>query len=362
MFVSASSSLPQLPPLDPTKTTQRQMPLLLNYSDRMRDLFNRILAVELQTRRRFQRVKSAKVSVSLYAPACRLLARLSSYEYFAYIGSHRGARALNQLNHVMRRLITTGCHHADPYCYTLARATTCVGKKASPLRTYRRHPTTDPIHITKRVLGLDNGTVKLARRNLDPAPGDPRGLLADMHDLVDGSRGPGRYLDALSCEASQELPSSGDRADLLAVIRHMVATGTARHLFGEVNPLSENPELEESFWKFDEGVVLRLFSDPELLERVRGEIKTALAASEEQSGPDMLSIIIARDRCPTLSAVFRECLRIGSENFLVRLLKEDIMLADKYFVKKGAVVQISYGVIHSDRSIWGDDADHFNPG
>ena len=37
------------------------------------------------------------------------------------------------------------------------------------------------------------------------------------------------------------------------------------------------------------------------------------------------------------------------------------MLAEKYFLKKGAIVQISGGVIHSDKSIWGDDVDEFNP-
>ncbi|KAJ6787373.1 hypothetical protein PWT90_06301 [Aphanocladium album] len=311
--------------------------------------------------------------------------------------------------------------------------------------------------ITKRVLGLDDETVKVVRQNLDPEPGDPRGFLADMHDLVYGSLGPGHYLNDLSCEASQELclqlrrlqarlhaeSVSASNTDLLALIRHIVTTGTARYLFGEFNPISENPELERAFWDFDEGlggllvgilpsitasqayrgrekvvaafikylenkndataskivcdrirverewemsnemisrsalsflfagivntttttfwVVLRLFADPKLLETVREEIKAALASSEEQHGHDSLSIAIVRDSCPTLSAVFRESLRIGSENFSVRLIKEDTTLAGKYFLKKGAVVQISGGVIHSDKSIWGEDVDQFNP-
>ncbi|KAJ3486353.1 hypothetical protein NLG97_g6638 [Lecanicillium saksenae] len=311
--------------------------------------------------------------------------------------------------------------------------------------------------ITKRVLGLDDETVRVVRQNLDPEPGDPRGFLADMHDLVYGSLGPGHYLNDLSCEASQELctqlrslqarlqtgSAPGPTTDLLALVRHIVTAGTARYLFGEVNPISDDPNLERAFWDFDEGlgglligilpsitasqayrgrekvvaafvrylennndataskivrdrirverewemnsemiarsalsflfagvvntttttfwVVLRLFADPRLLETVREEIKAALSATEEQHGPDNLSIAIVRDSCSTLSAVFRESLRIGSENFSVRLIKEDTMLADKYFLKKGAVVQISGGVIHSDKSIWGDDVDQFNP-
>lgn len=310
--------------------------------------------------------------------------------------------------------------------------------------------------ITKRVLGLDNDTVNVVRQNLDPEPGDPRGFLADMHDLVYGSLGPGHYLNTISCEASQELclqlcklqsslaakPPSAGATDLLSLVRHIVTTGTARYLFGSVNPITEDPKLERAFWDFDEGlgglligifpsitasqaysgrekvvaafidyldkkhdagasqivrdrirverewemssemiarsalsflfagivntttttfwVVLRLFADPTLLESVRQEIKAAMIASREQSGPDSLSIFIVRDKCPTLSAVFRESLRIGSENFSVRLIKEDTMLADKYFLKKGAVVQISGGVIHSDKSIWGEDVEQFN--
>lgn len=278
-----------------------------------------------------------------------------------------------------------------------------------------------------------------------------------MHDLVYGSLGPGHYLNSLSCEASQELclqlcglrknlqeSQHPGTTDLLALVRHIVTTGTARYLFGNVNPISEDPELEKAFWQFDEGlgglligifpsitasqayrgrekvvaafieylnekhdlgasqivrdririerewemssemiarsalsflfagivntttttfwIILRLFADPHLLNSVREEIKGALADSEQANGPNTLSTGVVRDKCPTLSAVFRESLRIGSENFSVRLIKEDTMLANRYFLKKGAVVQISGGVIHSDKSIWGDDVDHFNPG
>jgi cytochrome P450 len=313
--------------------------------------------------------------------------------------------------------------------------------------------------ITRRVLGLDDATVCVLRQNLDPEPGDPRGFLADAHDLVYGSLGPGHYLNTLSCEASQELcqqlwefrgsvvennslqPSKA--IDLLSLVRHIVTTGSARYLFGSKNPIGQDASLENAFWSFDEGlgslligifpfitaseayhgrekvvsalakylddgldedaskivrdrirlernynmstemiarsalsflfagivntttttfwVVLRLFANTKLLGRVRQEIKEALEASEARDGAESLSITIVRDQCPTLSAVFRESLRIGSENFSVRLIKEDTMLSGRYFLKKGAVVQISGGVIHSDKSIWGDDVEDFNP-
>ena len=44
------------------------------------------------------------------------------------------------------------------------------------------------------------------------------------------------------------------------------------------------------------------------------------------------------------------------------MVKENTLLTDHYFLKKGAVVQIAGGVIHADQSIWGDNVEDFNPG
>lgn len=309
--------------------------------------------------------------------------------------------------------------------------------------------------ITQRVLGLDKQSVGIIRQNIDPNPGEPRGFLADVHDLVYGALGPGQYLNKLSCEASQEL---GDQLaafhsslrdgvskpiDLLDWVRHVVTVGTAKYLFGPMNPIATDPELENAFWAFDQGlgglligiapsltaseaytgreqcvsalmqyldaghdkeateliqrrirlerdygmsdnmiarsalsflfagivntttttfwVILRIFADQALLSTVRNEVKHAIQVSGDQHGENRISLGAIKDYCPTLTAVFRESLRIGSENFSVRLVKEDMMLADKYFLKKGAVVQISGGVIHADQSIWGQDVEAFNP-
>lgn len=311
--------------------------------------------------------------------------------------------------------------------------------------------------ITKRVLGLNDETVKVVRQNLDPEPGDARGFLADMHDLVYSALGPGQYLTQLSCEASQELclqlsqysrnlkvAEASPIVDLLGWVRHNVAVGTANYLFGQDNPIGGNSELENDFWAFDHGlggllvgiapsitvpqayhdrervvkalmqylhdghdrsasklvqdrirlersydmsdemiarsalsflfagivntttttfwIILRLFADVELLAQVRAEVGNAIASTAQNSeSSDVLSLNTLKDNCPVLTAVFRESLRLGSENFSVRLIKEDTMLADKYFLAKGSVVQIAGGVIHADKSIWGEDVDEFNP-
>ncbi|KAL7932692.1 cytochrome P450 [Trichoderma chlorosporum] len=111
-----------------------------------------------------------------------------------------------------------------------------------------------------------------------------------------------------------------------------------------------------TFW-----VVLRIFADQQLLNKVRREILEALKLSKQYSGSDSLSIGVVKETCRTLVAVYRESLRVGSENFSVRMIKEDTMLADRYFLKKGAVVQISGGAIHARSTIWGQDVDEFNP-
>ncbi|KAL7811470.1 cytochrome P450 [Trichoderma aethiopicum] len=112
-----------------------------------------------------------------------------------------------------------------------------------------------------------------------------------------------------------------------------------------------------TFW-----VALRIFANEGLLARVRQEIRQALEVSSQRSGPGSLSIAAVKENCTMLFAVYRECLRVGSENFSVRMIKEDTMLADRYFLKKGAVVQISGGAIHGRSTIWGQDVDEFNPG
>jgi cytochrome P450 len=122
--------------------------------------------------------------------------------------------------------------------------------------------------ITQRVLGLDGDTVAIVRRHIDPEPGEPRGFLADMHDLVYSSLGPGEALNELSVDAVGELAKQveeyvgvlqrgeggEDGVDLLRWIRHFVAIATATLLYGDENPLVLHPELEAAFWDFDHGL------------------------------------------------------------------------------------------------------------
>ncbi|XXG95684.1 hypothetical protein Hte_001953 [Hypoxylon texense] len=318
--------------------------------------------------------------------------------------------------------------------------------------------------VTERVLGLDKATMEITRKNLDPGPGEERGFLADIQDMVYAWLGPGDYLSELSLDAAKEMRDeiaayaasssapSKEPTDLLNWVRHLVTVSTAKYLYGPQNPIASDPKLEEAFWDFDHGlgsllmnilpsitaskayagreklsaalqvylekglhktgskiiqkrvdiamahgwtvpgiareelsflfagivnattstfwILTQIYADPELLAAVRGEVESILERQREDDEPSSTStststrlrlrIADLKDRCPVLAAVYRECLRLGSDTYSTRLVKEDTLLANRYFLKKNAVVQIAGGVIHADRSIWGDDVDTFN--
>lgn len=316
--------------------------------------------------------------------------------------------------------------------------------------------------VTERVLGLDKATMDITRKNLDPGPGDERGFLADIQDMVYASFGPGSYLNEISLDAAREMRNEvhafaisqeghhnlKQPIDLLNWVRHFVTVSTAKYFYGPQNPIAQDPKLEEHFWDFDHGlgrllinvlpsvtagtaykgrellvkalekylenrhhkmgskvvqkrveialqhgwtvhatarselsflfagivnattstfwILLQIFAEPRLLSIVREEI--AQIVQEDNSNDNYahpvkyrLNITDLKDRCPILVAVYRECLRLGSDNYSTRMVKENTLLADRYFLKKGAVVQIAGGVIHADESIWGDKVEDFNP-
>lgn len=317
--------------------------------------------------------------------------------------------------------------------------------------------------VTERVLGLDKATMAITRKDLDPGPGDERGFLADIQDMVYTMFGPGAYLNEISLDAARELRNEllafaasqelhrGPKKsiDLLGWVRHLVTLSTAKYFYGPHNPITLDPKLEGSFWDFDHGlskllisvfpsvtaskayrgreslvralevylenghhkmaskivqrrveislqhgwtlratarselsflfagivnattstfwILLQIFADPPLLSAVRKEITQVVregGSSDKDSDPKKcrLNITDLKDRCPMLVAVYRECLRLGSDNYSTRMVKENTLLAGRYFLKKGAVVQIAGGVMHADQSIWGDNVEDFNPG
>ena len=113
-----------------------------------------------------------------------------------------------------------------------------------------------------------------------------------------------------------------------------------------------------TFW-----LLANLFSRPELLVEVRGEIEKAVVATLSEGGKETRTIHVEKLKAvaPVLLSCYRETLRMVANLSSVRWILEDTMVTEKYLLKKDSIVQIASGVIHVDEDIWGPDAGEFNP-
>lgn len=113
-----------------------------------------------------------------------------------------------------------------------------------------------------------------------------------------------------------------------------------------------------SFW-----VINNIFSRPSLLTQVREEISqnALLSPSSSPATKQTISVLSLRDKCPLLNSIYRETLRLIAPMTSARIVLEDTLLQSTYLLRKGNVVQIAGGVLHSDTDIWGPDASSFNP-
>ncbi|KAL3456037.1 cytochrome P450 [Aspergillus heterothallicus] len=111
-----------------------------------------------------------------------------------------------------------------------------------------------------------------------------------------------------------------------------------------------------SFW-----IVFDLFSRPDLLAEIRAEIETNAVRTDEDTGNRLINIPALRDHCPLLVSAYQEILRVRSSASPTRIATEDILLADKYLIKKGSVVSIPGRSIARREDVWGKNSLEFNP-
>lgn len=104
-----------------------------------------------------------------------------------------------------------------------------------------------------------------------------------------------------------------------------------------------------SFW-----LVLNIFTRPDLLRAIQEEISKCTKVSS------VLDPTLLANSCPILLSVYRETLRLGSDNSSNRLATSETMLVDTYFLAKDSIVQISGAAMHMDKKIWGDDVEIFD--
>lgn len=109
--------------------------------------------------------------------------------------------------------------------------------------------------------------------------------------------------------------------------------------------------------------LVHVYSDPILLQDIRAELETTFVSTPDPGEPMTrhLWILRMRENCHLLHSTFQEILRLHARGASARFVREDIMLDGQYLLKKGMVVQMPMGVMHSDPTIWGADVTEFQP-
>lgn len=120
-----------------------------------------------------------------------------------------------------------------------------------------------------------------------------------------------------------------------------------------------------TFW-----MLTHIFADHELLHTVREELAVVIESFDDSNDNKkkarQLSLKQLSKVCAMLNAIYKEVLRMGSNNFSTRLVKENTVVTaagvqGEVWLGKGGIVQIAGGVMHGNASIWGEDVEAFNP-
>ena len=108
-------------------------------------------------------------------------------------------------------------------------------------------------------------------------------------------------------------------------------------------------------------LLVHIYHDPDLLSDIRKELanQDLLGSPEEIArNPKLLSM---PELCPLLHSTFQELLRVHALGTSARYILDDVILDDKYLLRKGMIVQMPMAVMHNDPTAWGDDVASFQP-
>ncbi|KAI0891994.1 cytochrome P450 [Annulohypoxylon nitens] len=131
---------------------------------------------------------------------------------------------------------------------------------------------------------------------------------------------------------------------------HIPIKETARVELGGVLAVLANT-VPSAFW-----VIYHIFSDPVVLYDIRAELSKGV---REVDGVCTIDMVHVKQSCPILLSVFQEMLRVNGTAVSARVAQEDLMLDNKYLIKKGGTVLIPSHTQHTDPSIWGKNAEEF---
>ncbi|PVH95849.1 cytochrome P450 [Periconia macrospinosa] len=113
-----------------------------------------------------------------------------------------------------------------------------------------------------------------------------------------------------------------------------------------------------------------IFARPDLVAAIRAETRArgvVSTAFNPRTGTteNTISVTALKAKCPLIMSTYRETLRSIGNLSSVRLVTGTHTVTvpgyRSYVLKKGVMVQIASGVIHSLESVWGADAKTFNP-
>ncbi|KAF2466472.1 cytochrome P450 [Lindgomyces ingoldianus] len=114
-----------------------------------------------------------------------------------------------------------------------------------------------------------------------------------------------------------------------------------------------------TFW-----FLVNVFARPDLLAQIRAETIQAVSTSSD-GNEKVVSVAMLKTKCPLLVSTYRETLRTIANLSSVRLVTNTHNITapghPPCLLKKGSMIQIASGVIHSAESIWGANAKSFVP-
>ena len=155
-------------------------------------------------------------------------------------------------------------------------------------------------------------------------------------------------------------PTFRARHDLIA--EHGVSERDVAHLeLGGMIAVASNTG-PAAFW-----ILYHVFADAALLAELRAELDafvTTDAPADDGSSQQTrrtFDFSTAKQRCSLLTCIFQETLRRHSTGTAVRSVEQDTLLAGRYLLKQGAVLQMPSAAIHSDPAVWGADMHEFRP-
>jgi cytochrome P450 len=103
-----------------------------------------------------------------------------------------------------------------------------------------------------------------------------------------------------------------------------------------------------------------LYSRPEIVSEVRNELLTNAVGGNKETG-FTLDVEAVKQKCTLLLSTCQETQRLRHTHATIRAVLQDIVLDNKFLLKKGSLVQLPPGRIHADTTLWGPTAAEFDP-